>query len=74
MAANGNPSTAQKSWPKFDAHSDMGIYVGEQGMVSQKLDFDECEFWDGVFAKLGGYVPTRSSKPGCTSHPHSSSS
>ncbi|KAI4595673.1 hypothetical protein KJ359_006662 [Pestalotiopsis sp. 9143b] len=53
MAAHGDPSTEEQSWPRFDACQTRGIWIQDAAEVTQ-LDFSECHFWDEVFADLGG--------------------
>ncbi|ETS85710.1 hypothetical protein PFICI_03735 [Pestalotiopsis fici W106-1] len=53
MAVRGNPSVEGQSWPLFDACQTRGLWFQESGETTQ-LDFSECEFWDEVFADLGG--------------------
>ncbi|KAF7560124.1 hypothetical protein G7046_g4035 [Stylonectria norvegica] len=56
MAVKGNPSTSSKAWPKFDAQQTEGIYI-QDSMKASKLDFSECQFWDEIWAQLGGASP-----------------
>ncbi|KAK7426657.1 hypothetical protein QQZ08_006835 [Neonectria magnoliae] len=53
VAAKGNPSTKSQPWPKFDECNVKGLYVKEDCEVTP-LDFSECQFWDAIWAELGG--------------------
>lgn len=54
IAAKGDPSTAHLQWPRFDVNESRGLYVGSEITPSAVMDFTECEFWDVVWARLGG--------------------
>ncbi|KAL7928902.1 Carboxylesterase [Trichoderma chlorosporum] len=53
MAESGNPSTKSVKWPRFDDHSNQGVYI-QDSIASAELDFSECEYWDAIWASMGG--------------------
>ncbi len=55
MAARADPSTGRLGWPRFDPCDTRGIYVQET-TEEVMLDYRECEFWDGIWEKLGGFT------------------
>ena len=62
MAADGDPSTHGRKWPRFDECDPHGMLVQDQSMAVAALDYAECDFWDQVWAELGGVsisVPSR---------------
>lgn len=72
MAAKGNPSTKRQDWPRFDKCQDKGLYI-QDGFNATSLDFSECQFWDAIWAKLGGYNVPWPSKRECPSNSTGSS-
>lgn len=53
LAVRGTPETKSVKWPRFDAQSNRGVYI-QDSIAPAKLDFTECEFWDQIWAALGG--------------------
>lgn len=53
MADKGNPSTLSHPWPRFDICETKGVFI-DRGVKVEKLDISECQFWDDVWASLGG--------------------
>ncbi|KAK2599035.1 hypothetical protein QQS21_005502 [Conoideocrella luteorostrata] len=54
MAAKGDPSTSKLQWPSFAANDTRGLDIGQDGVGVGAIDYSECNFWDGIWAKLGG--------------------
>ncbi|KAH6884126.1 putative carboxylesterase [Thelonectria olida] len=72
MAANKNPSTKRQSWPEFDQCRNEGISVQDTFKVTE-IDFSECELWDEIWARLGGYNISWPSEADCAANSTSSS-
>ncbi|KAM6483942.1 Carboxylesterase [Trichoderma sp. SZMC 28011] len=53
LAERGNPETKSVKWPRFDAHANRGVYI-QDSITPAELDFSECEFWDQIWAAMGG--------------------
>ncbi|UKZ78205.1 hypothetical protein TrVFT333_005940 [Trichoderma virens FT-333] len=53
LAERGNPETKNVKWPRFDAHSKRGVFI-QDSIAPAELDFTECEFWDQIWAAMGG--------------------
>lgn len=53
MAARASPSTLKRNWPRFDSCNGRGLYIGDE-ISAKTLDFDECAFWDEIWADMGG--------------------
>lgn len=71
VAAKGNPSTKNQAWPRFDECEVKGLYVEEDCKI-KALDFSECQFWDAIWAELGGFNVPWPSKTKCASNSTSS--
>ncbi|KAK5988801.1 Para-nitrobenzyl esterase-like protein [Cladobotryum mycophilum] len=56
MAQEGRPTFRVRDWPAFNATSHKGWYIQDK-IVVQDIDFVECEFWDGIWAEMGGVIP-----------------
>lgn len=54
MATRGHPSTCLQKWPVYDVCERMGPHMGN-GTPIKRLDFDDCEFWNPIWEKIGGY-------------------
>ncbi|KAF7552859.1 hypothetical protein G7Z17_g4051 [Cylindrodendrum hubeiense] len=54
IAVKGNPSTKRQRWPRFDKCQNTGLYI-QDGFEATSLDFSECQFWDEIWVRLGGY-------------------
>ncbi|KAK4068211.1 uncharacterized protein Triagg1_7454 [Trichoderma aggressivum f. europaeum] len=67
LAERGNPETKSVGWPRFDAHSKRGVYI-QDSIAPAELDFTECEFWDQIWAEMGGveFGPAASSFEDCS--------
>lgn len=55
MAANGNPSTKEISWPRFAANETRGVTIGQDQTSDGRIDFTECDLWDEIWAGFGGF-------------------
>ncbi|PNP50259.1 hypothetical protein THARTR1_08967 [Trichoderma harzianum] len=53
LAERGNPETESVKWPRFDAYVNRGVYI-QDNITPAELDFTECEFWDQIWAAMGG--------------------
>lgn len=70
MAAHANPNTQRQKWSKFNSCEEKGLHITEENTTAfEKLDYDECPFWDTVFEKLGGVHVPSGSKKSCGGKP-----
>lgn len=70
MAAHGSPVTKEQAWSKFNACDNNGLHVTKDNtLVVEKLDFDECAFWDEIIEQLGGVHVPRPGKGSCKGSP-----
>ncbi|KAJ3473598.1 hypothetical protein NLG97_g10224 [Lecanicillium saksenae] len=55
MATRGRASSCLQNWPKYDVCERQGVYMNNDGTPIQKVDFDECDFWNPIWEGIGGY-------------------
>ncbi|XWW98768.1 hypothetical protein V2A60_006770 [Cordyceps javanica] len=55
MAQKGSPSSCAQEWPGYDVCERQGVYVGDDGTPVERIDFDECDFWNPIWEQIGGY-------------------
>lgn len=54
MARKGNPSSCMQKWPEYDVCERKGPHM-DVGTPIERIDFDECDFWNPIWEQMGGY-------------------
>jgi para-nitrobenzyl esterase len=55
LAAAGDPALADVAWPRYEAARDDALVLDGAGLHEEDgIRADDCDFWDGIAALIGG--------------------
>lgn len=54
MAVTGRPQTCKQKWPEYDVCERRGPHM-KIGTPIERIDFDECDFWNDIWVQMGGH-------------------